>query len=77
MKLAMFLAGALIAAPLSALEWQGNSLVFTDAEMQRCHAEGGCIAATMQQLEQAMQQVRDRTAKEALIGCRNWTGSNA
>ena len=39
-KLALILAGALIPGPIPAYEVQGNSIIFTDAEIRVCIQEG-------------------------------------
>ena len=67
------LSGCLVCAPLCALTVESNTVTFTDDEMQRCAAEGGCIHATMKQISDTMDAVHARGFERGLHSCRNAT----
>lgn len=62
--IAVFLAGALLCGPIVAVEQVGNTYTFSDADMARCEAEGGCVQVSMKSIGEAMQQVRDQALAE-------------
>jgi hypothetical protein len=51
MKLAAFLAGCLISAPLCALEKKGPVITLTEQENALCDADGPCVVAPIGVLE--------------------------
>jgi hypothetical protein len=62
MKAALILAGALIPGPIPAYEVEGNSIVFTEAEIRACVDEGGCRLITRAWLQERL--------KEAMQACK-------
>lgn len=59
MKTALILAGALIPGPLLGYEVKGNTMIFTDAEMQQCAIEGGCQPVSYKWFQQRMEEAKN------------------
>jgi hypothetical protein len=57
MKFAAFLAGCLIAAPLSAYQQTGELIKLSADEVVQCAAEGGCVVVTQKQLMDVMMEL--------------------
>jgi hypothetical protein len=72
-KLAIFLAGCLAAAPLCAIDVQGNAILLDADEMAKCAEEGGCHVVTKLQLLQVMTEIRDNSIKLGQQSCANRT----
>jgi hypothetical protein len=57
MKAVAFLAGCLIAAPLSAYQQTGDTIKLTAEEVTMCETEGGCFVVTQQKVMEAMHEL--------------------
>ena len=68
--LMVLLAGALISAPLCAVELKGGRVLLDDDDVQMCKDGGGCGVVTNDALREALQ----KKYEAGMHDCRNDTG---
>lgn len=65
---ALFLAGALMVGPLPAYEVKGNTMIFSEAEMRACAAEGGCHPVSYTWFKARLDEAREAGKESCKVG---------